>query len=377
MVRLDPLFDELTDGICISDGDGNILYMNPAAKRMMDVPEPAKETLNTCQLLCGRLFASGSEACAAHCALRDRGSAQKSVTFAGRHGPRSSFEWKNFNIRRFDRWGHLRVRCLKGSGRLLGLGDEDRHFTLIEDASVEMEFSRRKEDWRLMVAHDLRSPLTNVQATLLLLQEMAAGEPLGAKEKELLAGSLRSCQRITELLDLFLDIAKLDSGVMPVDKKDAALHSLVRKAVDEQAAAAGAKKIKIEIEIGNEILVRVDPELAYRVVQNILNNAIKFTPEGGRVTLRAAPAAEGMTALSITDTGPGIAPDDLPLIFDRFYQARARREGKIQGNGLGLTFCREALGAMGGSIEVRSQPGAGSTFIVQLPVGLGVKKTAV
>jgi signal transduction histidine kinase len=286
------------------------------------------------------------------------------VSFVGRHGPRTSFDWKGFQVNRRERWAQLRVRCLKGSA------PDERHLIVIEDAAVELELAKRKEDWRRMVAHDLRSPITSVLAALLLLKEKPAGEGLDAKEANLLDVSVRSCRRLTELLDLFLDVAKLDEGVMPVSKKAVALLPLVREAVAEQSALAASKRVSVDVAMDAELAVLADEELLSRAVRNLLNNGIKFTHKDGRITIRAERAEAGAITLSVEDTGSGIAPADLPSLFDRFYQASARREGRIQGNGLGLTFCREALKAMGGEIGVRSEVGKGSEFVVRLPAAV-------
>lgn len=123
-----------------------------------------------------------------------------------------------------------------------------------------------------------------------------------------------------------------------------------------------------------------------RVVDNLIDNAVKFTPQGGRVSVTAAAqplrpnatpngpgdaaadaAQQGCVVIRVKDTGPGIAAEEIPLIFDRYHQGEARRQGKTRGNGLGLAFCREALGLMGAQISVRSQVGRGSEFVITIP----------
>jgi signal transduction histidine kinase len=125
--------------------------------------------------------------------------------------------------------------------------------------------------------------------------------------------------------------------------------------------------------VPDDIFVEADSELLSRVVQNVLDNAVKFTPSDGRIELLASVDGE-QAELSIKDTGPGLAPEELPLLFDRYHQARARRAGKIQGTGLGLTFCREALKLMQGSIAVGSKLGEGTVFTIRLPLGMQGKE---
>lgn len=368
MLRFDTLFDALTDGILVNDEAGNILYMNPAAKKMLEISAASMKTLNACELLCRRLFSSGLEPCAKRCPLRGTVRPEAgAVTFSGRHGPKSGFHWSDFHINRTEDWRHLRVRCMRAPGDLLGLGSEERRFTVIEDASAEMELAERKEGWRLMAAHDLRSPLTSVLAGLQLLQMLPPGAPLADRERRSMDVAVRSCQRMAELLDLFLAVAKLDEGRMPVDRRAVALAPLARKAAEEQAPLAEAKGVAIKVSGASGLTAWADPGLLARVLQNLLNNAVKFSPDKGRIEVSVA-ASEGRATLAVRDEGPGIPADDLPLIFDRFYQAKAHREGKLKGVGLGLTFCREAVKAMGGSVAAASRPGQGAEFTVRLPL---------
>ena len=367
MGDLEQLFDKLSDGICVSDAEGRILYMNPAAKRMVGAEETPPAGGVLCDQLCGRLYGSGSEDCAASCPLRVADNDDQAVTFKGRFGPQTVFEWRDFHISRREAWRNLRVRCQRLRTAIPDSQESEKHFTIIEDATAEMDLQKHIEDWRSMMAHDLRLPLTSVHAALQVLREIPAGQGLTSKEGELMAISVRSCQRMMELLDLYLDVAKLDSGAMPVKAAAVRVADLARKAAAEQAALAASRRIAVTVDVPAEAAVRADEDLLFRVVGNLLNNALKFTPEGGRVEIRWTSRSPGSAALSVKDSGPGIDPQDLPFIFDRFYQAKARREGRIRGNGLGLTFCREALKAMGGAIEVATVPGAGSEFTLTLP----------
>lgn len=365
---MDPLFHDLSDGVCVSDVEGNILYLNPAAQRMLETHRLG-EPQRICEILCARMAAQNGGSCAAQCPLRQSGSPQASVTFQGQHGPAVSFEWKGDNFKKVERWKNLRVRCLKMPTDLLGPMEMEKHFTLIEDATAAMELERHKEDWRNMIVHDLRTPLSIIHGVSKALGEVSVGSVLAQKEADLIEMSARNCQRMAELLDLFLDVAKLEAGAMPLRLEDMSLLAVVGKCLEEQALAARLRRIQIEVLIPQDLAVRADAGLLFRVIQNVLNNAFKFTPEQGRVTITAAADVGQKTAiLRVKDTGPGIAAEELPFIFDRFYQARARQEGRIKGFGLGLTFCREALGAMGGGIEARSRAGQGSEFAIRLPL---------
>ena len=365
---VEAFFDALPDGICMSDARGSVLYLNPAARRLLGISSTQTHGKTICEVLCGHLAVAGAHECASTCELLKPGSMAESVTFRGNYGKETA-TWKDFDVQRCSVSKDLRVRCLKASPSLIG---EGKHLTLIENVSADIEIERQKEDWRQMIAHDLRSPLTNIYATIYLVQE-AAGEPLPAGSEKVIAAAARSCQKMLELITLYLDVAKLDAGVAEVQIEPIRLADMVRTEIAAQDMAARGKRLEILSTVPDEILVEADPELLSRVVQNVLDNAVKFTPLGGRIELSASGDGQ-QAALSIKDTGPGLAPEELPLLFDRYHQARARRAGKIQGTGLGLTFCREALKRMRGSIAAGSKLGEGTIFTIRLPQGMQGKK---
>ncbi len=232
---------------------------------------------------------------------------------------------------------------------------------------MEEEVSKRKEEWRRMIAHDLRAPLSNILAVLQVIHEVAGARALEPKELELLNISIRSGKRMTELLDLFLDIAKLDEGVMPVDKKEIPLSPVIQSVIEDEIELSQAKNISVKVEVDKEKTVFADERLLARTLQNLLNNALKFTPRGGTISISVDFSNPKTHLLSVKDNGIGIPPGGMATLFDRFHQAQARREGLIQGNGLGLAFCQEAVKAMGGTISVRSELGKGSEFTISLP----------
>ena len=365
---IETFFDELSDGVCLSDARGNILYANPAAKNLLDISGPPVQAKTLCEVLCSHLAAAGASECASTCELLKPRSPTRAVTFRGDYGPKEIATWRDFTVQRRSVWKNLRVRCLKASPSLIG---EGKHLTLIEDVSVDVEMERQKEDWRQMIAHDLRSPLTSIYAAIRLFQE-SAGRPLAAGSGELIGAAERSCRKMLELITLYLDVARLDAGVAETKPAPIRLADALRAEIAEQDARAREKNLEVSLTAPDEIVVEADADLLSRVVQNVLDNAVKFSPWGGRVEVSARVDGE-QAALSIKDGGPGIAAEELPLLFDRYHQARARRAGKIQGTGLGLTFCREALKVMRGSIGVDSKLSEGAEFTVRLPLAAAVR----
>lgn len=363
---VEALFDQLNDGVCIADDSGALLYVNPAARRLLELPEGVNlESL--CRILCERLAGPGLPEAAVECPLRrpELLDAEKSVTFIGRHGPRPGFKWSGDVVARSDRWRDLRVRCLKSALPLAGV-EEKLHVVLVEDASAELELQRHKEDWRAMIAHDLRAPLTSVYAGLRLLEEAHPPNGKTDPDAEVVQLGLTSCRRMMELLDLYLDVARFDSGVAQAELAPVTVFDAVDAAVAEQGALAASRACVIEVDVPPALRARADKELLARVVENLVNNALKYGDRGARVKITAR-EAEDRVLIAVEDDGPGIEEKVLPFIFDRFYQAEARRAGRIKGNGLGLTFCREAARLMNSEIAVESAPGKGARFTISLP----------
>lgn len=344
-------FDALPDGVCLSDSRSRILYMNPEAERLMQTSVVFTKRQKLCGLLCGRLSCPGRARCDEECPLLNNKEGERAVTFQGEHRPFHSPQTQR-----------LRVRCFKMENGLLD-GDGAAHLTLLEDNSKEMELERLKEDWRNMVAHDLKGPLTAIIGSVNSLGEVPAGRALKKEETTLIRIAIRAGRRMWDLLNLYLDVERLESRMVPVRLGRVSLREVVHRCVEEAHPAASARNITVIHSGPSLVWALANETLLFRVVQNLLGNAIKFTPEGGRVEVHEARLANGRVELSFKDTGPGIAAEDLPRIFDRYYQARRRRGGV----GMGLAFCRLALDTMGGSIRVRSQPLRGSDFILQLP----------
>jgi signal transduction histidine kinase len=231
-----------------------------------------------------------------------------------------------------------------------------------EIASPEKE----REDWRSMIAHDLRGPLCSIYGVLETMRHRIDRGGPPERDREMISIGLRNCLRMTALLDLYLDVSKFDAGRMPVEIEKLDFSSIARRCAEEQSLLARERRIALAVDVPDGLSVLADAELLPRVILNLLGNALKFTPEGGRVRLSARGGGNGVE-LSLDDTGPGIAAEELPRLFDRYHQAKAKREGKVRGTGLGLAFCRLALTAMKGDIRVESKPGEGSRFIVRLP----------
>lgn len=212
-----------------------------------------------------------------------------------------------------------------------------------------------------IVSHDLRNPLNTIGAGASLLLEL----PLTEEERtEQLRIIKRSVERMDHLIQDLLDVAMIEAGRLSLERKELAAEVLVKEACESFRQPAAEKAQSLECEVPEELPpLFVDHQRALQVLNNLIGNAIKFTPEGGRITVRAEPVAAEVL-FSVTDTGPGIPPEELPLLFERFWQAK-----KVKGGaGLGLAIAKGIVEAHGGRIWVESKLGVGSTFYFTLPV---------
>lgn len=220
--------------------------------------------------------------------------------------------------------------------------------------------AQAREEVLGVVAHDLRNPLNLItsSADMLLNEEL----PM-VRRTELLEVALRAGRQMNRLIGDLLDTVRLNAGKLRLDLEDVPVATIFRQAQDMFEPLAEGRHVRIEALPADGIAVRADPLRVSQVVGNILGNAIKFTPENGHVTLRAA-ANGNHVAIDISDTGPGIPARDIEHLFDNFWQAQRNDH---RGVGLGLAIAKGVVEAHGGRIWCDSVLGQGSTFSFTLP----------
>ncbi len=215
-------------------------------------------------------------------------------------------------------------------------------------------------------SHELKTPLTVLRAGV----ERAITTPhLPQETLVTLEETLQEIKHMSELVDALLTLARADEGLAPLHREPVDLRGLVDEARETGELLAEQAGVTMEIATPPEpLVVSVDATRIRELILNLLTNAVKYTPVGGSVRMQLG-SANGTVTLSVADTGIGIAPGDLPHIFDRFWRADSARTrtGERPGAGLGLAICKWIAEAHGGRIEVVSRPGRGTTFTVTLP----------
>jgi signal transduction histidine kinase len=220
------------------------------------------------------------------------------------------------------------------------------------------------------VSHDLRTPLTRLRGTA----EMALASPPDGEARqqaefyrERLADCVEESDRVLVMLNTLMDISEAESGTMQLRRESVPLVEVIARAVDLYRDVAEAKGVILASTAPDDVVVVADRTRLEQVAANLIDNAVKYTPAGGRVDVEAARSGDAVV-LSVGDTGPGIPPDELPRIFDRLFRGDTSRTER--GLGLGLSLVKAIVEAHGGSVNVSSDVGRGSTFSVTLPVGL-------
>jgi signal transduction histidine kinase len=237
----------------------------------------------------------------------------------------------------------------------------------LADANAKLrELSDMKEEFLALTTHDLRSPLTVISGVINFFTSGRLGD-LTPEQKNMVSMMERNTQNLIELVNDLLDASKLESGTLRLDLVPVNVRELADDLRESMEPLAREKGIRIEELIPEDLPpIRADRNKLRRVLVNLVSNAIKFTPKGGRVELRAE-REDGAVRVCVKDTGVGIPAEDLERLFDKYEQARSRATRSEKGTGLGLYITRQLVELHGGQIGVRSEVGKGSTFSFTIP----------
>jgi signal transduction histidine kinase len=272
--------------------------------------------------------------------------------------------------RRLDRLGEASRSIAAGDFAVRapedGNDDVARLGAAFNAMAAELDASRRRErDFLMSVGHDLRTPLTTLRG---YAEALHSGQIEADDLKRVGAVLHRQTDRLSRLIDDLALLARLEAREFSLRPEAIELTAHVGELVDAFRPRAAELDVSLVADLAEVGVVHADPDRVGQMLGNLLTNALRYTPEGGTVTVRLGREGSGIR-LTVADTGPGIDPEDLPRVFERLYVAQRYRPVRPEGSGLGLSIVRELTTAMGGSVEVESALGSGTTVKVDLPRG--------
>ena len=360
--QLQAALDSARDGIMMFDLATRILMVNPQLETMWSLPR---------QQLVGHLFSdlleqpelriSEKMGCAA--------STLRSLLEAVRAGQAPAWPKNSYLLSDSTPPLYVERDCLPvldATHRPIGW------MVMLHDATEELALQQMRDELTDTIVHDLRSPLSSILGSLYMLEEIVDPDQPDSATHQAVAISIRGARKLLNLINSLLDSSKMRSGHTLVELLPMPLELVLNDALEYLAPLAQENRIRIARQLQPGLpLVLIDEDKISRVFINLIDNALKFTPEGGQVTLIAerwvAENGQPFVRCAVRDTGPGIPLEFRARIFDRFTQI-ADHVGRRRGSGLGLNFCQLAVEAHGGKIWVADAPDGGSEFSFTLPI---------
>jgi PAS domain S-box-containing protein len=336
--------DSFPDPVIVLDTLGRVESANPAAARLLGVRGPGE----------GEPALEWHPPAALADPVRDALRDQRATTA-------ETFDRAaTFRLDGEERAYLPQVRPIRSPG-----GDPLGAAVVLADVTRFRLLDRLKSDWVATVSHELKTPLTGVRLAVHVLLEEVVG-PLEPKQVELLIEARENTERLLKLIEHLLALARLEDGREPLALRPCAPADLLRAAAADARARAEDRRVEVVVEAADGLPpVAADADRFGRALGNLIDNALVHTGPGGRVTLAAAPTADGRVRLSVADTGVGIPAEHLPHVFERFFRVPGRE--RTPGTGLGLAIVREVAAAHGGEVACESEPGRGTTFHITLP----------
>jgi two-component system phosphate regulon sensor histidine kinase PhoR len=235
------------------------------------------------------------------------------------------------------------------------------------DATERRRLDRVRRDFVANASHELRTPLTSIRGFVEALEDGAVSEPETAQR---FLGKIRThADRMANLVEDLLELSRLESGEGPAQWEDVLPAEVAEDVVASFQGLARRKELSLRHLNRSAPMVVTDADRLRRILENLVENAVKYTPSGGKVEVTSAPGPDGGAVLSVQDNGPGIAREHLPRLFERFYRVDKARSREIGGTGLGLAIVRHLAEGMGATVTVDSEFGSGSCFTVWVPAG--------
>jgi two-component system phosphate regulon sensor histidine kinase PhoR len=333
--RLAAILANMADGIVVVGEQDQVITVNPAARRILGILEGAP---------LGKTFIE---------VVRDHELAQMVHDARGLPGASTRI------VELGAPWRYVRATAKPLAGE-----QEGQIMLVVQDLSELRRLEMVRREFVANVSHELRTPLASLKALTETLQEGAIDDPQAAK---MFLGRMQvEVEGLSQLVQELLELSRIESGRVALRRETTDVVQLVRQAAERLQPQASRQGIGLTVQAEPGLPeLSIDGDRVQQVIINLVHNAIKFTPPGGRVTVATRASPEGVE-VSVSDTGVGISPEDLPRIFERFYKGDRSRSGG--GTGLGLAIAKHTIQAHGGRIWAESTPGRGSTFTFLLPV---------
>lgn len=332
------LFDGMVQGVLVLDRAGRIQMVNGALKRLFDqTTDPRGQTL--IEALRQHEIEDIAERC--------RQANAPIVQELQRPGP---------PLR------HLEVTATAIAD---ASGSTPTLLLLFHDVTRLRQLEETRREFVANVSHELRTPLSMITGYVETLLDGAKDDP--AVLPRFLETVQRHAQRLTFLIDDLLTISQVESGTLAMQRQSLDLAAAVAEVLEDQTVRAADRGVHLTSEVVAGLRAHADPDRLRQVLSNLVDNAIKYGRPEGSVKVRAEPAAEGWVKVQVEDNGPGVPPEALPRLFERFYRVDRARSREQGGTGLGLAIVKHIVQSHGGEVGVWSEQGRGTTFSFTLP----------
>jgi PAS domain S-box-containing protein len=344
--RIDNIVHNMAEGMVVVDSEGKIILVNPAGEALLgitknDIGRPIKEVVKDEHLL----------------TLTKRISTEKDEVVE-----------KDIEVISAD---EATTKVLRTSSAVVE--DHDGNtvgmVTMLNDITKQKEIEGLKAQFMANVSHELRTPLVAIEKSVALILSKSTGD-ISPTQNEFLSIAERNLKRLTLLINDLLDLSKLEARKATINPEETDMDKLIADSVESLNNWAAAKSIKLSRSVSPDLPhPQVDPNKIIQVLNNLIGNAIKFTPKNGSIAVEAVhDKQEGAVKVTVRDTGIGIPPEDLGKIFEKFYQAGKKDSEDVKGTGIGLAIVREIVELHKGKVWAESEKGMGSRFIFTLPI---------
>lgn len=340
----------IAEGLVVVDDKGKVVMMNPAAERLLGVSKTNKIGKHITENL----------------------GAEQLLSLA-----KSSEDKEDKEIELISKQDETK-KVLRASTAVVE--NEDGltvgMVSVLSDITKQKELDQLKSNFVANVSHELRTPLVAMEKSISLILSKAAGS-LSETQEQFLSIADRNLKRLTLLINDLLDLSKLEAGKMGLRAALSSVEKVIDEAIDGLMIWANAKSINVEKKIQEGLPeVNMDPDRIIQALNNLIGNAIKFTPKNGKILVEAVLNRDKeRLEVSVSDTGIGIATEDLPKLFNKFYQVGERVPTDIGGTGIGLCVAKEVVELHGGKIWAESEKDCGAKFTFTLPLSDNIQKT--